>query len=32
MTFLVQMRQSNKYGSVRNGEIINLQLVSGASP
>ena len=29
MAFLVQMRQSNKYGSVRNGEVINLHLVSG---
>ena len=30
--FLVQMRQSNKYGSVRNGEIFNLHLGSGANP
>ena len=29
MAFLVQMRQSNKYASVRNGEVINLHLVSG---
>ena len=32
MTFLVQVTQSNEYGSVRNDEIINLQLVSGAGP
>ena len=30
--FLVQMRQSNKYGSVRNDEIFNLHLGSGAGP
>ena len=30
--FLVQMRQSNKCGSVRNGEIFNLHLGSGADP
>ena len=30
--FLVQMRQSNKCGSVRNDEIFNLHLGSGASP
>ena len=29
---LVQMRQSNKFGSVRNDEIFNLHLGSGASP
>ena len=29
---LVQMRQSNKYGSVRNDEILNLHLRSGAGP
>ena len=29
---LVQMRQSNKCGSVRNDEIFNLHLGSGASP
>ena len=28
--FLVQMRQSNKCGSVRNDEILNLHLGSGA--
>ena len=32
MAFLVEMRQSNKYGSLGNGEIINLHLVCGASP
>ena len=30
--FLVQMRQSNKYGSVRKDEIFNLHLGSGAGP
>ena len=30
--FLVQMRQSNKCGSVRNDEIFNLQLGSGGGP
>ena len=30
--FLVQMRQSGKCGSVRNGEIFNLHLGSGAGP
>ena len=30
--FLVQMRQSNKYGSVRENEIFNLHLGSGAGP
>ena len=30
MEFLVQMRQSNKCGSVRNNEIFNLHLGSGA--
>ena len=30
MTFLVQMRQSDKYGSVRNVKIINFPLGSGA--
>ena len=30
--FLVQMRQSNKCGSVRNNEIFNLHLASGAGP
>ena len=30
--FLVQMRQSNKCGSVRNDEIFNLHLGSGAGP
>ena len=30
--FLAQMRQSNKCGSVRNDEIINLHLGSGAGP
>ena len=30
--FLVQMRQSNKCGSVRNNEIFNLHLESGAGP
>ena len=30
--FLGQMRQSNKYGSVRNDEIFNLNLGSGAGP
>ena len=29
--FLVQMRQSNKCGSVRNDEIFNLHLGSGAT-
>ena len=32
MAFLVQTRQSNKCGSVRNDEIINLNLVSGVGP
>ena len=32
MAFLVQMRQYNKCGSVRNDEIINLHLESGAGP
>ena len=32
MVFLVQMRQSNKCKSVRNDEIINLHLGSGAAP
>ena len=32
MEFLVQMRETNKCGSVRNVEIINLQLGSGAGP
>ena len=30
--FLLQMKQSNKYGSVRNDEILNLHLGSGAGP
>ena len=30
--FQVQTRQSNKCGSVRNDEIFNLQLGSGAGP
>ena len=30
--FLVQMRQSNKFGSVSNDEIFNLQVRSGAGP
>ena len=30
--FLVQMRQSNKCGIVRNKEILNLHLESGAGP
>ena len=30
--FLVQMRQSNKFGSVRNDEIFNLHLGSGVGP
>ena len=30
--FLVQMRQSNKCGSVKNDEIFNLHLGSGAGP
>ena len=30
--FLVQMKQSNKCGSVRNNEIFNLHLGSGAGP
>ena len=30
--FLVQMRQSNKCGSVRNDEIFNLHLGSGSGP
>ena len=30
--FLVQMTQSNKCGSVRNDEIFNLHLGSGAGP
>ena len=32
MAFQVEMRQSNKSGSVRNDDIINLHLVSGAGP
>ena len=32
MAFLVQMRQSDKCRSVRNDEIINLHLGSGADP
>ena len=32
MAFLVQIRQPNKCGSVRNDEIINLHLGSGAGP
>ena len=32
MAFLVQMRHSNKCGSVRNDEIINLHVGSGAGP
>ena len=32
MTFLVQVRQSNKCGSVRNDEIISLHLGSGLAP
>ena len=32
MAFLVQIRQSNKCGSVRNDEIINLHLGSSAGP
>ena len=32
MAFLVKLRQSNKCGSVRNDEIINLHLGSGAGP
>ena len=32
MAFLVQMAQSNKCGSVRNDEIINLHLGSGCGP
>ena len=32
MAFLVQMRQSNQCGSVRNDEIINLHLGPGAGP
>ena len=32
MVFPVQMRQSNKCGSVRNDEIINLHLRSGVGP
>ena len=32
MAFLVHIRQSNKCGSVRNDEIINLQLGSGMGP
>ena len=30
MTFVVQMRQSDKYGSVLNDEIMNFHLGSGA--
>ena len=30
--YMVQMRQSNECGSVRNDEIINLHLRSGAGP
>ena len=30
--FLAQMRQSNKCGSVRNDQIFNLHLGSGAGP
>ena len=30
--FMVQMRQSNKCGSIRNDEIFNLHLGSGAGP
>ena len=30
--FLTQMRQSNKFGSVRNDEIFSLHLRSGAGP
>ena len=30
MTFLVQMRQSDKYGSVMNDEVINFLFLSGA--
>ena len=32
MAFLVKMKQSNKCGSVRNDEIINLHLGSGTGP
>ena len=32
MAYLVKMRQSNKCGSVKNGEIINLHLGFGAGP
>ena len=32
MAFLVKLKQSNKCGSVRNDEIINLHLGSGAGP
>ena len=32
MAFLVQMRQSNKCGSVTSDEIMNLQLGSEAGP
>ena len=32
MAFLVQRRQSNKCGNVRNDEIINLHLGSGIDP
>ena len=32
MAFLVKLRQSNKCGSVRNDQIINLHLGSGAAP
>ena len=32
MTFLVQMRQSNNCWSVRNDEILNLNLEFGVSP
>ena len=32
IAFLVHMRQSNKCGSVRNDEMINLHLGSGAGP
>ena len=32
MVFLVQMRQSSKYESVKNDKIINLDLGFGVSP
>ena len=32
MTFLVQVREPNKSGSVRNDEIFNLHLRSGTDP